>query len=175
MIAQILLISMQFVDTVMAGHVSARDLAALGIATALFHPLLLLMVGVLMAVTPMVAQLKGSQKDDRISKVVADALQLSLVFALPLILLLHLLEPLMEFIGYPEEVSRIGDGYLQAVAWGVPAMLAYDVFRHFNEGVTLTRPSMYFHFIGLMLNILGNYTLMFGHFGFPAMGNIGAG
>ena len=48
---------MQFVDTVMAGHVSARDLAALGIATALFHPLLLLMVGVLMAVTPMVAQL----------------------------------------------------------------------------------------------------------------------
>ena len=98
---------MQFVDTVMAGHVSARDLAALGIATALFHPLLLLMEGVLMAVTP-VAQLKGSQKDDRISKVVADALQLSLVFALPLILLLHLLEPLMEFIGYPEEVSRIG-------------------------------------------------------------------
>ena len=166
---------MQFVDTVMAGHVSARDLAALGIATALFHPLLLLMVGVLMAVTPMVAQLKGSQKDDRISKVVADALQLSLVFALPLILLLHLLEPLMEFIGYPEEVSRIGDGYLQAVAWGVPAMLAYDVFRHFNEGVALTRPNMYFHIIGLMLNILGNYTLMFGHFGFPAMGAVGAG
>ena len=166
---------MQFVDTVMAGHVSARDLAALGIATALFHPLLLLMVGVLMAVTPMVAQLKGSQKDDRISKVVADALQLSLVFALPLILLLHLLEPLMEFIGYPEEVSRIGDGYLQAVAWGVPAMLAYDVFRHFNEGVSLTRPNMYLHIVGLMLNILGNYTLMFGHFGFPAMGAVGAG
>ncbi|MFL2748466.1 MAG: MATE family efflux transporter [bacterium] len=128
-----------------------------------------------MAVTPMVAQLKGSQKDHRISKVVADALQLSLVFALPLILLLHLLEPLMEFIGYPEEVSRIGDGYLQAVAWGVPAMLAYDVFRHFNEGVALTRPNMYFHIVGLMLNILGNYTLMFGHFGFPAMGAVGAG
>ena len=87
---------MQFVDTVMAGHVSARDLAALGIATAPFHPLLLLMVGGLTAVTPMVAQLKGSQKDDRISKVVADALQLSLVFALPLILLLHLLEPLKQ-------------------------------------------------------------------------------
>ena len=153
MIAQILLISMQFVDTVMAGHVSARDLAALGIATALFHPLLLLMVGVLMALTPMVDQLKGSQKDDRIIKVVADALQLSLVFALPLILLLYLLEPLMEFIGYPEEVSRIGDGYLQAVAWGVPAMLAYDVFRHFNEGVALTHPNMYFHIVLSLIHI----------------------
>ena len=75
-IAQILLISMQFVDTVMAGHVSAGDLAALGIATALFHPLLLLIIGILMAVTPMVAQLKGSQKDHRISKIVADALDL---------------------------------------------------------------------------------------------------
>ena len=95
-VAQILLISMQFVDTVMAGHVSAKDLAALAIATALFHPLVLLLVGILMSVTPMVAQLKGSRKDDKISKVVADAFQLSLVFAVPTIFLLHLLEPLME-------------------------------------------------------------------------------
>ena len=174
-VAQILLISMQFVDTVMAGHVSAKDLAALAIATALFHPLVLLLVGILMSVTPMVAQLKGSRKDEKISRVVADAFQLSLVFAVPTIFMLHLLKPLMEAIGYPAEVSRIGDGYLHAVSWGLPAILAYDVFRHFNEGLAITRPNMYFHILGLMLNILGNYTLMFGNFGFPAMGAVGAG
>jgi len=159
----------------MAGHVSAKDLAALAIATALFHPLVLLLVGILMSVTPMVAQLKGSRKEDKISRVIADAFQLSLVFAVPTIFILYLLKPLMEAIGYPDEVSRIGDGYLHAVSWGLPAILAYDVFRHFNEGLAITRPNMYFHILGLMLNILGNYTLMFGNFGFPAMGAVGAG
>ena len=166
---------MQFVDTIMAGHVSTTDLAALALASAFFYPLLLLMVGILMSVTPIVAQFRGNRKDEKISRAVADAFQLSLYFAFPMIILLHGLEPLMEAIGYPHEVTKIGDGYLNAVSWGFPAMLAYHVFRHFNEGLGLTRPNMYFHIIGLLLNILGNYTLMFGHFGFPAMGAVGAG
>ena len=68
--ANILLISMQFVDTVMAGHVSATDLAALAIASALFHPLVLVLVGILMVVSPMVAQLKGRGVEKEISLVV---------------------------------------------------------------------------------------------------------
>ena len=81
-VAHLLMISMQFVDTVMAGHGSAKDLAALAIATALFHPLVLLLVGILMSVTPKVAKLKGSRNDDKICRMVADAFQLSLILSI---------------------------------------------------------------------------------------------
>lgn len=174
-VAQLLQLSMQFVDTVMAGQISAADLAALAIASALFHPVYLFMIGILMAITPIVAQLKGERQHQRIGLIVLQGLWLSLMLAIPMIFLLPNFEPLMAWMGYEPRVSEIADGYLEAICWGAPASLVFAVLRHSNEGLGITRPNMYFHLLGLALNILGNYTLMFGHFGFPALGAVGAG
>ena len=57
----------------------------------------------------------------------------------------------------------------------MPTVYAYLVLRMFNEGLSITRPNMYFSLVGLGINIVGNYALMFGHFGFPAFGAVGAG
>ena len=111
-VTHILLISMQFVDSVMAGHVSATDLAALAIASALFHPMILFLEGILMVVSPMVAQLKGRGVEQEIGLVVKEALHLSFGLALPSILVIQQLEPL----GYPPKVTHIGFTYLQAVS-----------------------------------------------------------
>jgi putative efflux protein, MATE family len=174
-IAQLLQTLMQFVDTVMAGHVSSKDLAGLAIATALYHPVFLLMLGILIALGSIIAQLFGAVKPAEIVTNVIQGLWLSQVLALVSIVILANPEPVLHFMGYEAKVIQVAGDYLRALCWGMPAVYAYIVLRMFNEGLSITRPNMYFSLIGLAINIVGNYTLMFGHFGFPALGAVGAG
>ena len=174
-IAQLLQTLMQFVDTVMAGHVSSKDLAGLAIATALYHPVFLLMLGILIALGSIVAQLFGAGKPADIVTNVIQGLWLSLVLALVSILILANPEPVLYLMGYEAKVIQVAGDYLRALCWGMPAVYAYLVLRMFNEGLSITRPNMYFSLVGLGINIVGNYALMFGHFGFPAFGAVGAG
>jgi len=173
--ANLLMILMTFTDTVMAGQISPTHLAALAIATSLWHPVLLFAHGILTTIVPIVAQLNGEGKNEPIGEYVLQGFWLSAVLCVPAILILHNLEPVMNLIGYGSEVIRISDGYLKAISTALPGILLYSVLQHFNEGIALMRPNMYFHIVGLGLNILGNYAFMFGHFGFSAMGAVGAG
>ncbi|MBC8260096.1 MAG: MATE family efflux transporter [SAR324 cluster bacterium] len=174
-IAQLLQTLMQFVDTVMAGHVSSQDLAGLAIATALYHPVFLLMLGILIALGSIVAQLYGAEKPAEIMQNVIQGLWLSLVLAMLSIVILANPEFILHAMGYEEKVSQVAGDYLKALCWGMPAVYAYLVLRMFNEGLSVTRPNMYLSLLGLGINIVGNYALMFGHFGFPALGAVGAG
>ena len=174
-VAQLLLILMQFVDTVMAGHVSSYDLAGLAIATALYHPIFLLMLGILIPLGAIIAQLFGAEKPVEIVTNVIQGLWISLVLAFISILVLANPEPLLYWMGYEEEVIRIAGDYLRALCWGMPAVYAFIVLRMFSEGLSITRPTMYLSLVGLGVNIVSNYALIFGHFGFPALGAVGAG
>ena len=174
-IAHLLQILMQFVDTIMAGHVSSHDLAGLAIATALYHPVFLLMLGILITLGPIIAQLFGAEKQQEIVTNVIQGLWLSQVFAFLSILILANLEPVLYWMGYEAEVIRIASHYLKALCWGMPFVYAFNVLRMFSEGLSITRPTMYISVIGLGVNIVSNYALMFGYFGFPAMGAVGAG
>ena len=174
-VAQLLLILMQFVDTVMAGHVSSYDLAGLAIATALYHPVFLLMLGILIPLGAIIAQLFGAEKPVEIVTNVIQGLWISLVLAFISILVLANPEPLLYWMGYEEEVIRIAGDYLRALCWGMPAVYAFIVLRMFSEGLSITRPTMYLSLVGLGVNIVSNYALIFGHFGFPALGAVGAG
>ena len=174
-IAQLLQVMMQFVDTVMAGHISSNDLAGLAIATALYHPVFLLMLGILFAVRAIISQLYGGGNSSEITANVIQGLWLSQALALISICILVYPEPVLNLMGYESEVIRVAGEYLRALCWGMPAVYAYIVLRTFNEGLSYTRPNMYISLLGLGINIIGNYTLMFGHFGFPALGAVGAG
>jgi len=173
--ANLLMISMTFTDTVMAGQIGPVHLAALAIASSLWHPILLFSHGIISSMVPIVAQLYGGGRRESIGEYVFQGFWLSAALCVPSILILCNLEPVMELIGYEPEVIRISDGYLKAISTALPGVLLYGVLQHFNEGIAFTRPNMYFHVVGLGLNILGNYTFMFGNFGFPQMGAVGAG
>jgi len=174
-IAHLLQTMMQFVDTIMAGHVSSHDLAGLAIATALYHPVFLLMLGILISLGSIIAQLFGAEKQQEIVTNVIQGLWLSQALAFISILILANLEPVLYWMDYEPEVIRITSGYLKALCWGMPPVYAFLVLRMFSEGMSITRPTMYISLIGLGANIISNYALMFGHFGFPALGAVGAG
>lgn len=174
-IAQLLQMSMNFVDTVMAGNLSAEDLAAVAVGGAVFVPFMMFMAGILMAVTPVVAQLVGARNFKEIGINARQALWLSQILAIPVFFLIRNLEFVMHFIDVTPEIIPIAQGYLGAISWGVFPVSGYMALRFFNEGMSVTRPGMYFALIGVFVNIIGNYALMYGAFGFPELGAVGCG
>ena len=174
-IAQLLQMSMSFVDTVMAGRLSPEDLAAVAVGSSILLPFVVLCLGCMMAVTPIVAQNVGGRRFKQIGKNARRVLWLSQILALPSFFLLRHLDFAFPLIGVTEEIVPIATGYLKAISWGIFPAYAFGALRYFNEGLSVTRPAMYIAGIGLLVNIPANYILMFGKLGFPQLGAIGTG
>lgn len=174
-IAQLLQMSMSFVDTVMAGRLSPQDLAAVAVGSSILLPFVVLCLGCMMAVTPIVAQNVGGRRFKQIGKNARQVLWLSQILALPSFFLLRNLDAAFPLIGVTSEIIPIAGGYLKALSWGIFPAYAFGALRYFNEGLSVTRPAMYIAAIGLLVNIPGNYVLMFGKLGFPKLGAVGTG
>lgn len=173
--SQLLQMSMGFVDTVMAGHLNPTALAAVAIGAAVMNPLIILIIGILMAVSPIVAQVFGARQLHEIGKNVRQALWLGLLLSVPALFTLQHMEWLMILMKVDPKVIPVTQGYLQAISWGIPGIAAYLVLRFFNEAIGATRPGMYFAMLGVLFNVVGNYVFMYGKLGFPAMGATGIG
>lgn len=173
--AQLLQMSMNFVDTVMAGNLSAEALAAVAVGGAVFFPFIMLAAGIMMAITPIVAQLYGARNFAEIGVNARQGLWLSQLLAIPVFFIIRNLGIVMEILDVTPEIIPVATGYLQAISWGIFPLCAYMALRFFNEGMSVTRPSMYFALLGVLVNIPANYILMYGKLGFPQLGAVGCG
>ncbi|GAA4649866.1 proton-coupled multidrug efflux MATE transporter PmpM [Kistimonas scapharcae] len=174
-VSQLSMSGMGFIDTSMAGQASARDLAAIAIGGSLWMPFYLLVRGTLMATTPTVAHLFGAGKTDDIACEVRQGLWIALIAGLVAMIYLHSTEPLLRLMKVSPDLIVITDEYLKALAYGAPAIAIYQTLNAYCEGTSDTRPAMVFSVIALLLNIPANYILIYGKFGFSAMGGVGCG
>jgi MATE family multidrug resistance protein len=174
-IAQLAHTAMGFVDTVMAGRVSPRDLAAVALGNSLWVPVFLLMTGILLATTPKVAQRFGSGQQQEIGPLVRQALWLALAVGGGAAALLWNAEPVLHLMRVEPSLVEPAMGYLRGVACGFPAVALYHVLRCYSDGLGHTRPSMMLGIGGLLLNIPLNYVLIYGKLGLPALGGVGCG
>jgi len=173
-IAQLLQVGMGFIDTVMAGRIGARELAAVGLGSALWMLVVLGCVGTIMALSPIVAQLRGAGEQSKIAAEFQQGLWVAAfvgVVAIPVTYALTYLIPAMNVA--PEVAGRSVD-YLHTIAWGAPGLCLYLAPRFFCEGMGNPRLVMLVQFLLLPLNVFGNYLFMYGKWGFPAMGAEGA-
>jgi MATE family multidrug resistance protein len=174
-IAQLAHTSMGFVDAVMAGRVSPRDLAAVALGNSIWVPVFLLMTGILLATTPKVAQRFGAGEQASIGPLVRQALWLALAVGGCAAALLWNAEIILTQMNVDPQLVEPAMGYLRAVACGFPAVALYHVLRCFSDGLGHTRPSMVLGLCGLALNIPLNYIFIYGKLGLPAMGGVGCG
>lgn len=174
-IAQLAHTAMGFVDTVMAGRVSPRDLAAVALGNSIWVPVFLLMTGILLATTPKVAQRFGAGEQADIGPLVRQALWLALAVGGCAAALLWNAEIILTLMNVDPALIEPSMGYLRAVACGFPAVALYHVLRCFSDGLGHTRPSMVLGLCGLALNIPLNYIFIYGKLGLPAMGGVGCG
>ncbi len=174
--AQVAQTSMGFVDTVMAGGYSATDMAAVAIGTSIWLPAILFGQGLLLALTPVIAQLNGSGRRDRIAHQIGQGFWLAgTVSILVMVVLWNAGHIIRAMHNIDPELANKAVGYLRALLWGVPGYLFFQVLRNQCEGLARTKPGMVMGFLGLLVNIPVNYIFIYGHFGMPELGGIGCG
>lgn len=174
-ITQLLQMSTVVLDTLMAGRANATELSGVAVGSSLWVPMFLLMIGTLSALTPTVAQSLGARDFDDIPFQVSQSLW-KLVVLLPLGFgIAFYIDPLFTLMGVNDAIKPISTGYLQALAFGLPAVLGYNILRYYSDGLGITKPAMYASLIGALANAPLNYIFIFGKLGVPAMGGVGCG
>jgi len=176
-LAQLSHMGMGVADAVMAGRLSATDLAGVTLGGNLYWPTMLLMSGIVMAVTPSVSQLNGAGRVGDAGAVVRQALWLALGGGLILMVLLWNAEPAYRALGVDERAIPLAVGYLRAASLGLVPLLAYGALRYLAEGLSWTIPAMCISLSALPLKILLNWIFMTGWpaLGIPALGGVGCG
>lgn len=174
--AQLLSTGTGTVDTIMAGNYSATDLAAVAVGASLWMPLSMILAGLMIAVTSMVARLHGAGNPERIAPVVQQGIWLGLGVSLLALLILRFgAGGLLALFGVETAVAGISEDYLAAVALGMPAAAIFHGMRSYCEGMGQTRPYMISCLLAFLLNIPLNYGFIYGHWGLPALGGVGCG
>ncbi len=175
-IAQVSQTAMGVVDTIMAGAVNAVEMSAVAVGTSIWMPAILFGHGLLLAMTPIIAQYNGSGRRDKIAHLVRQGYWLALFVSLLIIAVLYFSK---HIIGQMHNIDPVlaekAVGYLHALMWGAPGYLLYQTLRNQCEGLSKTKPGMIIGFIGLLVNIPINYVFIYGKLGMPALGGIGCG
>ena len=166
---------MSIIDLIFAGHVSAADLAGIGLGASLFWPTMLLTSGLLFAVTPTVAQLYGAGRANETGAVARQAGWIAFAGAIVVIIVLLNAHQIYTVFDVDPVGIPIAVGFLQAQAWGIFALFGYFVFRNLCEGLALTLPAMIIGLMSLGLKIPLNMIFVNGAFGIEGQGGIGCG
>jgi MATE family multidrug resistance protein len=176
LISQLALFAMTFFDTIMSGHASPTDLAGVAIGASIWVPIQAGLTGILMAVTPMVAQMVGAMRKENVPFTVIQAVYLSVAIAVTVMLCGALvLDPILHAMKLEPDVRDIARNFLIALSCGFIPVFMYTVIRCFIDALGMTRVTMLITLVSLPINIVLNYALIFGHFGLPRLGGVGAG
>jgi len=173
LIAELLHLSSTVVDTIMAGQYSAVDLAGVSIGGSSLFPIMILVVGIIMATTPNVAQAFGANKLHKIGPLVQQSLWLAVISGIIGTLILTQIVYVYDAVGVAGEIRHIAEQYLIIAALILPATAVIQSLRSFSEGLGLAKPMVYFGLLGALINIPLNYIFIYGKLGLPAMGGVG--
>lgn len=158
-----------FFDTIMMGRLGAETLAAGGLASWTFIAILNTTAGIVMGISPLVAEAYGAKKKSRIEKLTRQGFWLVLLLSIPMMLAIAKLDSLMLQWGQAETTVTLADSYLDFILWGFFPALGFAMLRGVVSGMSLARPIMIIVSFGTVFNIIGNYTLGYGKFGFPRL------
>ncbi|MFM2481196.1 MATE family efflux transporter [Celerinatantimonas sp. YJH-8] len=175
LVAQLIVIGMGIVDTLMAGQVSATDLAGVALGSGLILPIIFFCQGALMAVTPLVANHFGAKRFRHIRQTIIQSLWLAFILSLIVILIAPLLPLILAAMSDDPRLIHLATQYVHFMVFGIFGNCFYQALRSLNEGMGNTRIIMLIGILGLMANIPLNYIFIHGSFGFPRLGGAGCG
>ncbi|MFT4677169.1 MAG: MATE family multidrug resistance protein [Patiriisocius sp.] len=173
--AQLAQMGMGVSDAIMAGQYSSADLAGVALGGSLLWPTMLLMMGLIQAVTPTVAQLNGARDYSEIGEVIRQGLWMALLGGIVGVLILNNIGPVYQWVGVDPVATEISVPYLAMASLGFPALMCFFCLRFLADGMGITKPAMYIAMSALCLKIPLNYVLIYGKFGLPEMGGVGCG
>lgn len=176
LITQIALYLITFFDIVMTGRYDTYHLAGVTIGSSFWVPVYTGLAGILMGLTPIIAHLIGARRKDEVKFSVQQGLYVSVALAAIVFLIIRYgVSPILEAMPLEDEVRNVAADYLEAMSLGLFPLFAYTVLRCFFDALGATRVSMAIILLSAPLTVLTNYLLIFGNWGFPELGGVGAG
>lgn len=176
LVAQVSTAGVTFINTTMAGHAGADDLAGVSVGAGLFYPLLASIIGLLMAGTPLMAQLIGRKEKELLPFIVRSGMVIGLsVWALFTAGYFLFIDSLMASLALEPAVDHIARYYLMTMIGVVFFMALMIPLRCLTDTAGSTSISMKLFLMAPVVNGISNYLFIYGHGGMPALGGIGAG
>jgi len=172
---QIAQMGMGLLDTIMAGRYSSTDLAGVALGSSILWPLMLLVMGILQAITPTVSQLNGARQHADIGEVIRQGLWIAISGGLLIAFILNQIGFVYTALDVDPEARPVAIAYLQMTSFGLPAVTCFFCLRFLAEGMNFTRPALYIAVCGLIIKAPLNYILIYGKLGLPEMGGVGCG
>lgn len=173
LIGQLATIGMGVADVAMAGHASAQDLAGVSLGVSIWHLIIITLMGILMAVSPIVSQHVGARAYDQIPGVVRQALWKALGLGLLAMVVANVAALLFDHMAIEPQVHDVARGYVFVISFALPAFACYRVLYGYSASMGETKPMMLIALAALALNVVFNYALVFGKWGFPRLGGVG--
>jgi MATE family multidrug resistance protein len=167
--AQVAQLATGFVDTVIMGHLGRETLAAGALAAMTFFALVVTASGVVMGASPLVAEAYGAGQKTRVEQVARQGFWLSLFLAIPMMFLIGHIDVFMRQLGQAATTVTLANVYLDIMLWGFFPALGFAMLRGVVSALSHARPVMVIVIAGTLFNVVGNYVLGFGKFGFPRM------
>ncbi len=174
-LTQLTQMSMSFIDVVMVGRLGTAAMAAAVIGSTVYMTTMMVCLGVVVAVQPVVAQATGAGDRAGASRAVRQGLWLGVLLGAPFVVLLGHMEPILRALGQAPETAETAARYLAAIRWGFVPNLWFTALRGLSEGIARPRPVLAVTVLGVAMNASLNAVLIFGLFGAPALGLVGAG
>ena len=158
-----------FVDTIMMGRFGAETLAGGGLASLNFFAILNIAGGVVMAVSPLIAEAYGAGNKTKIERIATQGFWLVVLLTFPLSFAIANLDSIMIHLGQRETTITVTSTYLDIMVWGFFPALGFVMLRGLVSGLSQARPVMFIVVVGTVCNIICNYILGFGKLGFPRL------
>lgn len=163
-----------FVDNIMVGQLGTAELAAVSLGNSFMFIAMSLGIGFSTAITPLVAEADGEGNFEKGKSAFKHGLFLCTVLAIVLFVSVFIAEPLLYFMKQPEEVVKLAIPYLNLVAASLIPLIIFQAFKQFSDGMSMTKYPMYATLLANVVNVILNYLFIFGKFGFPELGIVGA-
>jgi len=164
-----------FADNVMVGQLGAAELAAVSLGNSFFFIAMSLGIGFASAITPIVAEADSAKNPVGVKNALKHGLILCGLLSGILYSLMLLAKPVMRNMDQPLEVVDLAIPYLDIIAISIIPLVIFEALKRFSDGLSNTKHPMYATIVANIINVTINYLLIFGSFGFPKLGIIGAG
>ena len=163
-----------FIDNIMVGQLGTAQLAAVSLGNSFLFIGMSLGIGFSTAITPLIAEADTSKNFTGGKSIVKHGLVLCTILGILLALMILLAKPLIHHMEQPKEVVVLALPYLDVVALSLIPLVIFQGFKQFGDGMSMTKYPMYATLLANVINVFLNYLLIFGKFGFPEFGIVGA-
>ena len=164
-----------FVDNAMVGQLGTSELAAISLGNSFVFLAMAFGIGFSTAITPLIAESDAKKNKSNTKSILSNGILVCIFLGAVLTIIVLIAKPIIYYMGQSEEVVNLAYPYITLVAISLFPLIIFQSFKQFSDGLSFTKIAMISTVIANLINVVINYILIYGKFGFPKLELVGAG